>query len=160
MSNSVLALCRNNISWIWSRHCQWSWAWAIVHRTVQCMCVCVRTGTCTCLPACICACGDLCVCKCVFGADGYSEGIVRIGGGFLRGVWKSSKDVTLQLAQDRTDGLLKLTVRLCVSVCWKDRYSESFQEALRIGWVRWSAKGSPLLQLCCITQDKAGLALV
>lgn len=53
--------------------------------------------------------------KCVFGADGYSEGIVRAGEGFLGGVWKRSKDVTLQLAQDRADGLLTLTaLPLCM----------------------------------------------
>lgn len=85
------------------------------------VCVCVKTGTCKCLPACVCTCGDLCICKCVLGAGGYSEDIVRASGSFSRvGVWKRSKDVTLQLAQDRTDGLLTLTALplcLCVWVC-------------------------------------------
>lgn len=51
-----------------------------------CVCVCVRTGTYEYLPACVCTCADLCICKCDFGADGYSEGIVRDAGDFLGGV--------------------------------------------------------------------------
>lgn len=73
------------------------------------VCVRERTGTCRRF-----ACWCVCVC---FGADGYSEDIVKPGGGFQGGVWKRSKDVTPQLAQDSPDGLLRLTAfPLCVCV--------------------------------------------
>lgn len=79
---SIDSAPRNNISWIWS----WSLSevLGLSHSTqnpTECVCVIERTGTCTFLPACVCTCADLCICKCVFGTDGYSEGIVNAGGG-------------------------------------------------------------------------------
>lgn len=80
------------------------------------MCVCERerTGTCKYWPGCVCACGDLCICKCVFGADGYSEGIVEA-------FWEACENaVKMSHCSWHRMGLmdcLHSQHRLCVCVC-------------------------------------------